>query len=205
MSRFKPQKIKESLEDSLGKSFIFLSTLFCLSPVLFVQKNNRSLRFCVEYQKLNAITILNRYLILLIEEILVRIISCKYLTKLDIITAINKLQIQSKSKDLTTFITFFGVFKYYMLPFGLIGGPALYQQYMKDTLFEYLNDFCLEYLDDIFIYSKTRKQHQEHIQKILLTFCKDGLLLDIEKCQFYFQETTFLGLIVSTKSLKIDP
>ena len=163
ISRFKLQKVKEYLDDNLKKGFILPSTAPYISPVLFVQKYNRSLRFCVDYWKLNSLTIRNRYPIPLIEETLSRVIGCKYLTKLDIITAFNKLRIHLNSEDLTTFTTSFGVFKYYILPFGLTGRPASYQHYMNNTLFEYLNDFCQVYLDNILIYSKTEKEHKEYI------------------------------------------
>lgn len=205
MSGFKLQKVKEYLEENLQKGFISPSTAPYASPVLFVQKHDGSLRFCVDYRKLNAITIRNRYPIPLIEEALARVVGCKYLTKLDIIAAFNKLRMHPDSEDFTTFTTSFGAFKYHVLPFGLTGGPASYQQYMNDNLFEYLNDFCQAYLDDILIYSKTRKEHQEHVRKVLLRLRQAGLQVDIDKCEFHVQETKFLGLIVSTSGLKMDP
>lgn len=194
MSGFKLQKVKEYLEDNLKKGFISPSTAPYASPVLFVQKHDGSLRFCVDYRKLNAITIRNRYPIPLIEEALARVIGCKYLTKLDIIAAFNKLRMHPDSEDLTTFTTSFGAFKYHVLPFGLTGGPASYQHYMNDTLFEFLNEFCQAYLDDILIYSKTKKEHREHVRKVLLKLRDAGLQVDINKCAFHVQETTFLGL-----------
>lgn len=205
MSGFKLQKVKEYLEENLQKGFISPSTAPYASPVLFVQKHDGSLRFCVDYRKLNAITIRNRYPIPLIEEVLARVVGCKYLTKLDIIAAFNKLRMHPDSEDFTTFTTSFGAFKYHVLPFGLTGGPASYQQYMNDTLFEYLNDFCQAYLDDILIYSKTKKEHKEHVRKVLLKLREAGLQADIDKCEFHVQETKFLGLMVSTNGLRMDP
>ena len=205
MSGFKLQKVKEYLDDNLKKGFISPSTAPYTSPVLFVQKHDGSLRFCVDYRKLNAITIRNRYPIPLIEETLARVIGCKYLTKLDIIAAFNKLRMHPDSEDLTTFTTSFGAFKYHVLPFGLTNGPASFQHYMNDTLFEYLNDFCQVYLDDILIYSKTEKEHKQQVRKVLLKLREAGLQVDIEKCEFHVQETTFLGLIVSTEGLRMDP
>ena len=76
---------------------------------------------------------------------------------------------------------------------------------MNDTLFEYLNDFYQVYLDDILIYSKIEKEYKQHIRKVLLKLREAGLQVDIEKCEFYVQETTFLGLVVSIEGLHIDP
>ena len=80
----------------------------------------------MDYRRLNIIIIRNYYLIPLIKEALAYIVGYKYLTKLNIITIFNKLRIYLDSKDYTTFTTSFGAFKYYILPFGLIGGPTSY-------------------------------------------------------------------------------
>ena len=80
---------------------------------------------------------------------------CKYITKFDIIAAFNKLCMDLRSEDLTTFITLMKLYKYCVLLFSLTNGPALYQHYMNDTFLSFLNDFVQAYLDDIIIYSKT--------------------------------------------------
>ncbi|SLM38021.1 gag polymerase env [Lasallia pustulata] len=109
------------------------------------------------------------------------------------------------SKDLTTFITSMGSYKYCVLPFGLTNGPTSYQHYMNDILLPYLNDFVQAYLDDIIIYSKTWKEHIQHIQTVLGKLREAGLQVDIKKSEFFVQETTFLDLVVSTEGLKMDP
>ncbi len=75
---------------------------------------------------------------------------------------------------------------------------------MNNNFFEYLNDFCKAYIDDILIYSENGKKHQEYVQKVLLKLCKAGLWVNIEKCQSHVQKTTILGLIVSTKDLRMN-
>ena len=134
--------MKEYLEEHLKKGFIMPSQAPFTSLVLFAAKPDGGLRFYVDYRKLNAITKRNRYPISLIDKVLGRIQGCKYLTRLDIITAFKKLRIHLESEDFTTFITSLGVYKYRVLLFGLINDPALYQQYINNILFEFLNDFC---------------------------------------------------------------
>ncbi len=73
MSSYKLQKIKKYLEENLKKKFITLSKAFCASLILFVKKKDDSLRFCVNYRKLNALIKRDRYLIFLINEVLIRI------------------------------------------------------------------------------------------------------------------------------------
>lgn len=205
MSPYKLQKVKEYLNENLSKGFITPSQAPYSSPVLFALKANGDLRFCVDYRKLNAITKRNRYPLPLIEEVIGKIVGCKHLTRLDIIAAFNKLRMHPDSEDLTTFITALGSYKYHVLPFGLTNGPSSFQQYINDVLWDYLNDFCQAYLDDILIYSKTRKEHRQHVAKVLTRLREAGLQADIKKCEFDVQETAFLGVIVSGQGLRMDP
>ena len=112
----------------------------------------------------------NCYFILLIDEVFVQILDCKYMTHMNIIAAFNKLQMHSDSEDLTTFITSLSTFKYKVLPFGLTNGPASYQQYMNEVLFDFLNHFIQVYLDDILIYSRTHREHIDHVHSVLGRF-----------------------------------
>ena len=205
MSGHKLEQVKKYLDEYLKKGFIIPSKVPFASPILFAEKPNGGLRFCVDYRKLNAITKRNRYPIPLIDEVLARIQGCKYLTRLDIIAAFNKLRMHPDSKDYIIFITSLGVYKYRVLPFGLTNGPASYQQYMNDILFEYLNVFCQVYLDDILIYSKTKKEYVQHVRMVLQKLRDAGLQADILKCEFHVQETKFLRLMVSIDGLRINP
>ena len=205
MSGHKLEQVKKYLDEHLKKGFITPSKAPFASPVLFAEKPGGGLRFCVDYRRLNELTKRNRYPIPLIDEVLARVQGCKYLTRLDIIAAFNKLRMHPDSEDYTTFVTSLGAYKYRVLPFGLTNGPATYQHYMNDVLFEYLNDFCQAYLDDILIYSKSRKEHVTHVRQVLQKLREAGLQVDILKCEFHVQETKFLGLLVSIHGLRVDP
>jgi len=174
------------------------------SPILFALKANGDLRFCVDYRKLNAITRRNRYLLPLIDEIIDKIIGCKHLTRLDVIAAFNKLRMHPNSENYTTFIIIFGAYKYKVLPFGLTNGPASFQQYINDILWDHLNIFCQAYLDDILIYNKTKGEHRGHIRLVLDKLKRAGLQIDIHKCEFDIKETIFLEIIISGDRLRMD-
>ena len=80
-------------------------------------------------------------------------------TKLDIRQAFHRIRIDPGSKDLTMFWTYYGIYKYKVLPFGLTNGLAIYQRYINDVLFNYLDDFCIAYLDNIMIYSENELEY----------------------------------------------
>ncbi len=181
----KLQKIKKYLINYLNKEFIFFSFASYVLLILFIKKKDNSLRFCVDYRKLNALIKRNHYSLSLIDETLACIQESKYLTQLNIIVAFNKLCMHSDNEDLTIFIIFFNSYKYHVMLFELINEPAFYQHYMNDMLFKYLHQFCQIYLNDIIIYSKILKKHKQHVRLILNKLREADLQIDINKCEFH--------------------
>ncbi len=204
MLSHKLQKIKKYLEENLKKKFIIFSKAFFASSILFVEKKDDSLRFCVNYRKLNALIKRDRYSILLIDEVLARIQDSKYLTRLDIIITFNKLRMSSKSENLTTFVTFFDVYKYRVMLFKLINELASFQHYINDVLFDCLHKFCQTYLNDILIYSKILKEHRIHVKEVLDKLREVDLQIDIDKCEFKIQKISFLKLLIFINDLRIN-
>jgi hypothetical protein len=166
---------KQYLVDNLGKGFIVLSRALYASPILFVKKPSGGLRFYINFRKLNTLTRKDRYPLPLINKTLARISQAKIFTKLNIRQAFYRIRIDPSSKDLTTFYTQYGVYKYKVLLFGLTNGPATYQRYINNVLFNYLDVFYIAYLDNILIYSSNKLEHKEHIKKVLIRLREAGL------------------------------
>ncbi len=204
MFNHKLQKIKKYLINHLNKEFIFFSFASYVSLILFIEKKDDSLRFCINYWKLNALIKRNHYSLLLINETFTHIQESKYLTQLNIIVTFNKLCMHSDNKDLTIFIIFFNSYKYHVMFFKLINKSAFYQHYLNDVLFEYLHQFCQIYLDDIIIYSKILKKHKRHVWLILHRLRKIDLQMNINKCKFHVQEIIFLKLLIFIERLKMN-
>ena len=201
---YKLLKIKKYSKKNLKKEFITSSNVSFILSILFVVKFNKKLRFYINYRKLNILTKRNRYSISLIEETLTRIIDYKYLTKLNIIVAFNKLCIYSKSKNFIIFVTSIKVYKYYIFLFELTNNLASYQHYINNILFEYLYNFCQVYFDNMLVYNKTRKKRTQHIYLVLQKLIDIELQVNIRKCEFYVQKTNFLNIILSTKDIRIN-
>ncbi len=133
-----------------------------------------------------------------------KIVDCKHLTRLNIIFAFNKLRIHLNSENYTIFIIALEAYKSKILSFKLTNDSILFQQYMNDVLWDFLNDFCQAYLDDILIYSKTQKKHKQHVKMILNRLQDADLQIDIWKCKFNVKETVFLKIIVSEQDLHMN-
>ena len=104
----------------------------------------------------------------LINKTLARISQAKIFIKLNIRQAFYRIQIDPLLKDLTTFYILYSAYKCKVLPFGLTNGPATYQRYMNDVLFNYLDVFYIAYLNDILIYSNNKLEYKEHIKQVLI-------------------------------------
>jgi len=131
-------------------------------------------------------------------------VSCKHLTRLNIISAFNKLQMHLDNENYITFITTLEAYKYKMLSFKLTNESIFFQQYMNDILWDFLNDFYQVYLDNILIYSKMRKKHKDHVKLVLSRLREAELQMNIRKCEFNVEETVFLEVIVSELNLHMN-
>jgi hypothetical protein len=105
----------------------------------------------------------------------------------------------------TAFRTRYGLFEYLVMPFGLTNASATPQGFINDVLREYLDVFVVCYLDDILIYTKDGKNHEEHVRKVLQKMQEANLFLNPEKCEFSVTSTTFLDFIVGKEGLSMDP
>ncbi len=152
---------------NLDKGFVNTSQAPFVSPILFVKKPDSSLRFYIDFCKLNNLTRKDRYPLPLIDKTLARLARAKIYTRLDIRQAFYWIRIDPVSEELTTFQTRYRAYKCKVLPFGLTNRPVTYQQYMNDVLFDYLDVFCTVYLDDILIYSDDLLEHEIHVKKVL--------------------------------------
>jgi hypothetical protein len=92
-----------------------------------------------------------------------------------------------------------------MMPFGLTEALAIFQKFMNNILRKYLNVFCTTYLNDILIYNRTRKKHLSHVRKVLEFLKQAGLYAKIQKCEFFKNETIFLGVIVGKDGIRMNP
>jgi hypothetical protein len=207
MSRDELLVLRKTLTELLDKEFIRVSNSPAAAPVLFVRKPGGGLRFCCDYRALNKVTRKDRYPLPLIQETLQRIGKAKWFTKMDVIAAFHKIRIKEGDEWKTAFRTRFGLFEWLVTPFGLANAPSTFQRYINRTLQEYLDDFVSAYVDDVLVFTDgTRKQHRDHVRKVLQKLQDAGLQLDIDKCEFEVQSTKYLGFIVEAgKGLRMDP
>ena len=205
LSETELQALKEYIDYKVSIGHIRPSKSPFGSPVLFVKKPDGSLRLCVDYRKLNEITIKNRYALPLMSELFDRLKSAKYYTRLDMQDAYNQLRIAPGDEYKTAFRTRYGHYEYLVMPFGLTNAPASFQAYANDCLHEFLDVFCLVYLDDVLIFSETLDEHVTHVKRVLQRLREYGLTCKLRKCDFHATTVSFLGFIISPNGISMEP
>jgi hypothetical protein len=197
--------VKKYLENNLKKEFIIASRFSFVSSMMFMKKTNESLRFCVDYKKLNQLTKKNRYFLSLIEETLTHLSKTKYFTKLNIRQTFHRIRIaDAEFEDLIIFKIRFDAYKYRVLSFELCNDSVTYQHYMNDVFFDYLNEFVSIYINDILIYNNSKKKHVKHVKKMLQRLRNADLQADIDKCEFFVHEIKYLDLIVRRDEIRMN-
>src|SRR6266498_260591 len=112
---------------------------------------------------------------------------------------------EPKSREVIAFIIPWGLFEWNRMPFGLCNTPATFQRLINQILRKYLEKFILIYLDDIIIYSKTFEEHKKHVRLVFEALRAAFLIIKPKKCKFAQKELRFLGHIISTEGIRMDP
>ena len=174
------------------------------SPIVVVPKRDGTKRFCVDFRKVNEVTVPNSYPLPQIDEILASLGGAKYFSKMDLKSGYWQIEMEETSRPKTAFITPMGLFEFNKMPFGLATAPSIFQDLMNNTLQGMLFEFCLCYLDDIIVYSNSEEEHLKHLEAIFRRLDEAGLKLKLSKCEFFMKRLQFLGHLVSRDGIQPD-
>jgi len=204
MSQNELQVLKKYLKNNLIKDFIQVNSFLAIFLILFVKKSSEELRFYVNYQSLNIMTVKNQYSLSFIQETLDRLTKIKYYIKLNIIAVFNKLWMTYEDEWKIAFWTRYDLYKYNVLLFKLTNESSSFQNFINDILHDFLNVFCIAYMNDILIYSNSKKKHTQHVHQILKRLKVVELQIDIKKCEFSVIEIKYLNSIIITHKIKMN-
>lgn len=193
------------LDDTLTKGNIIPSKSPMVSPVFFVKKKDRKLRFVQNYRKLNTITIKNRYPLPLASDIINRLTKAKIFTKFDVRWGYNNICIKEVDQWKAAFITNCRSFEPQIMYFGLTNSPATFQMLMNTIFIDLIvGGKVAVYMDDILIYSTDKAMHQETTHEVLQRLEKYDFYLKPEKCEFDCDHIEYIGMIIEPSHVSID-
>ena len=175
------------------------------APVVFAPKKDGTLRFCVDYRRLNAMTVRDAYPIPRMDECIESLGDAKVFSTLDANSGYWQILIAPKDRDKTTFTTHFGTYAFTRMPFGLKNAPATYQRAIDTILTTVKWQFALVYLDDIIVFSSSFEDHKSHLRTVLKLLEAAGVTLRLAKSKFFHTEVDYLGHVIKPGALEIAP
>jgi hypothetical protein len=198
-------ELKIQLQDLLDKGYIHPSASPWGCPALFVKKKDNSLRLCVDYHPLNAVTIKNKYPLRRIDILFDQLAGAKVFSKIDIRSGYHQIKIRSSDIPKIAFSTRYGLYEYLVMSFGLTNAPAYFMYLMNSVFMQELDKFVVVFIDDILIYSKNPEDHAKHLHVVLQKLRDHHLYAKFSKCEFWLDTVKFLGHTISSDSISIDP
>ncbi|KAL4020681.1 hypothetical protein IC575_019462 [Cucumis melo] len=162
------------------------------------------MRLCIDYRELNKVTVKNRYPLPRIDDLFDQLQGATVFSKIDLRSGYHQLRIRDGDIPKTAFRSRYGHYEFVVMSFGLTN--ALRYSWIDEQVFkEFLDSFVIVFIDDILIYSKTEAEHEEHLHQILETLRANKLYAKFSKCEFWLRKVTFLGHVVSSEGVSVDP
>jgi hypothetical protein len=198
-------ELKKQLQDLLDKGFIRPSTSPWGCPTLFMKKKDESLRLCIDYRPLNAVTIKNKYPLPRIDVLFDQLVGAKVFSKIDLRSGYHQIKIRASDIPKTAFLTRYGLYEFLVMSFGLTNALAYFMYLMNSVFMLELDKFVVVFIDDILVYSKNEEEHTVHLHVVLQRLREHHLYAKLSKCDFWLKEIKFLGHTISQAGIAVDP
>jgi hypothetical protein len=198
-------ELKLQIADLQQKGYIRPSSSPWGAPVLFVYKKDGSMRMCIDYRSLNEVTIKNKYPLSRIDDLFDQLQGAKYFSKVDLRSGYHQLRTKEADIQKTAFVTRYEQYEFTVMSFGLSNAPAFFMSLMNKVFMEELDKFVVVFIDDILIYSKNREDHKCHLRIVLGKLRAQQLYAKLSKCEFWLEKIAFLGHILTTEGIEVDP
>ncbi|GKE50751.1 putative reverse transcriptase domain-containing protein [Tanacetum coccineum] len=117
----------------------------------------------------------------------------------------HQLRVRDEDIPKTAFKTRYRHYKFQVMPFGLTNAPAVFMDLMNHVCKPYLDKFVIVFIDDILIYSRNKEEHANHLRIILELLKKEKLYAKFSKCDFWIHIVQFLGHLINSQGLHVDP
>ncbi|GJX89607.1 putative reverse transcriptase domain-containing protein [Tanacetum coccineum] len=201
----KEKRLEDVPVELFDKGFIRPSSSPWGAPVLFVKKKDGSFRMCIDYWKLNKLTVKKRYPLPRIDDLFDQLQGSSVYSKINLRSGYHQLRVREEDIPKTTFRTRYRHYEFQVMSFGLTNAPDVFMDLMNRVCKPYLDKFVIVFIDDILIYSKTKQEHEEHLKLILELLKKEELYAKFSKCEFWIPKVRFLGHMIDSKGIHVDP
>jgi hypothetical protein len=174
------------------------------SPIMLARKKTGDWRLCVDYRRLNAMTVKNKYPLPIIDELLDELHGSQWFTSLDLCLGYHQIRMEPVDVPKTAFQTHNGHYEYRVMSYGVTGGPATFQLTMNSILAPLLRKCVVVFIDGILIYSQTWEDHMAHVKAVFSILDKNEFKVKLSKCAFAQNKMHYLGYVVSREGVATD-
>lgn len=199
------EKVNAKLKDAICRDIIepVNGPSQWISPIVIVFKGNGEIRLCIDMRQANKAILRENYPLPTFETFITKARGAKFFSRLDLKDAYHQIELDEASREITTFISHRGLFRYKRLMFGVNSAPEIFQRIIEGLLAPCKNS--LNYLDDVIIFGETEIEHDEAVKRVLKIFTEYNVLLNKEKCVWKARRLKFLGHIMDEKGISADP
>jgi hypothetical protein len=177
-------ELKIKLQELLDKVYIRPSYSPWGCPAIFVSEKDKTQCLCIDYRPLNAITIKNKYPLPRIDLLFNQLIGAQVFSKIDLHSSYHQIKIHEEDIPKTAFSTRYGLYEYLVMSFGLTNAPAHFMYLINFIFMEELDKFVVVFIDNILVFSKSKKEHEEHLRIVLQRLCDHQLHAKFSECEF---------------------
>lgn len=202
LSEERKQKMRELVSELLKHNIIRESSSVYASPAILVPKQDGSLRLCIDFRKLNSITVKQKFPLPIIEEQIDKLCNYTIFTSLDLYSGYYQIPMSTNSISKTAFITPEGKYEFLRMCFGLCNAPYIFQRMMSTIIRELPDGTAFSYLDDVIIPARTEEEALIKTELVLKLLRKYGLTLQLKKCKFFMNSLNYLGKEISKEGVK---